>query len=111
MESLSEIYHKLNQLGYSLVPFHPKDEGQLYDIFRHIIDTGGQFPFQCNSKQEFHRQFLNAESHVYICHLCEEVIGGFYIKSNLSDRSNSIANAAYMLQEKYRGQGIGTLLI
>jgi len=112
MERLLEIYKQFNDLGCTLQPFRLENENQLYDIFRHVVDSGGQFPFECNSKQEFHRQFLDAESNVYVCHpSSKEVLGGFYIKPNFSDRSRHIANAAYMVRETYRGQGIGTLLI
>ena len=112
MENLLETYKQLNDLGYTLQPFKQEDEHQLYDIFRHVVDAGGQFPFECNSKQEFHRQFLDAESNVYVCHSSNnEVIGGFYVRPNFSDRSRHIANAAYMVREGYRAQGIGTLLI
>ena len=112
MESLLETYKQLKDLGYTLEPFKQEDEHQLYEIFRHVVDSGSQFPFECNSKQEFHRRFLNAESNVYVCHSSDnEVIGGFYIRSNFSDKSRHIANAAYMIREDYRAQGIGTLLI
>jgi hypothetical protein len=95
MESLLETYKKLNDLGYALQPFNQEDENQLYDIFRHVVDSGGQFPFECNSKQEFHRQFLDAVSNVYVCHSSnKKVIGGFYIRPNFYDSSRQIANAA-----------------
>src|ERR1700722_8353291 len=62
--------------------------------------------------QEFYHQFLNSKSHVYVCHSStKEVVGGFYIRSNFSGRSHHIANAAYMIKDSYRGQGIGTLLV
>lgn len=112
MQSLLEINKQLSDLGYTLEPFDQKDENQLYDIFCHIMVTGGQFPYKCNSIEEFHRQFLSEKSHVYVCHSSnKKVVGGFYIKQNFSDRSRPIANAAYMIRDIYRGQGIGTLLI
>ncbi|MBA2728693.1 MAG: GNAT family N-acetyltransferase [Parachlamydiaceae bacterium] len=112
MENLLEIYKKLNVLGYTLDPYSQKDETQLYAIFRYVVDTGGQFPYACNSIEEFHRRFLEAPSNVYVCHSsADEVVGGFYLKPNFSDKSMPIANAAYMLRSSSRGQGIGTLLI
>lgn len=112
MENLLDIYKQLKNQGYTLDPFSDKDENDLYDIFRIVVDTGSQFPYECNSREEFHRQFLNPQSHVYVCHSStNEVIGGFYIRSNYPGRSNHIANAAYMVRESHRGQGIGTLLI
>ncbi len=112
MESLLEVYKQLKDMGYSLHPFNQEDENQFYDIFRNVVDSGGQFPFESNSIQEFHRQFLEAQSHVFVCHSnAYEVIGGFYIKPNFPNKSRHIANAAYMVRDTYRGQGIGKLLI
>jgi GNAT superfamily N-acetyltransferase len=112
MESLLEIYKQLQDLGYTLKPFILNDEKGLYEIFCNVVDSGSQFPYECNSIQEFHRQFLGPESRVYVCHSSNEVVvAGFYIRSNFSGRSNHIANAAYMVRDIYRSQGIGTLLI
>ncbi len=111
MENLLEIHNKLKELGYTLKPFLNEDEGALYEIFRNVVDTGCQFPYRSNSMQEFCRQFFAPESCVYVCRSLTEVVGGFYVKPNFSGRSSHIANAAYMIKETHRGQGIGTLLI
>ncbi len=115
MEPLSQRgidLEELSQLGYTLRPFSQEDEQALYRIFQEVVDAGGQFPYECNSIQEFHRQFLSPKSHVYVCHSpAREVVGGFYIRPNFSGSSNLIANAAYMVKDSYRGRGIGTLLI
>lgn len=113
MESLLEVYQQLKVQGYTLDAYRSKDENQLYEIFRQVVDAGGQFPYETNSLQEFHRQFLGPESHVYVCHCSttQEVIGGFYIRPNYTDSLGRVANAAYMLRDIYRGRGIGTLLI
>lgn len=112
MESLLEIYTKLSDLGYTLEAFKQEDESDLYDIFRDVVDSACQFPYECNSLQEFHRQFLGPQSHVYVCHSPSgDVVGGFYIKSNFPGRSSHIANAAYMVRNTYRSKGIGKLLI
>ncbi len=100
------------KLGFILKPFSHVDEEGLYQIFREVVDTGNEFPYESNSLQEFHRQFLNPQTHVYVCHSSsQEVVGGFYIQPNFSGKSNHIANAAYMVKSTFRGQGIGTLLI
>jgi GNAT superfamily N-acetyltransferase len=111
-ENLLEILNQLAQIGFALKPFSQEDEAVLYDIFRDVVDSGSQFPYECHSAQEFYRQFLAPISHVYVCHSpTKEVVGGFYIRPNFSGRSSHIANAAYMIKGSYRGQGIGTLLV
>lgn len=115
IESLPEIFSRLSQLGYTLDLFDEKDEKDeegLSEIFQEVVDSGSQFPYECSSINEFHRQFFTPQGQVYVCHsLAGEVIGGFYLKANYSGRSSHIANAAYMIRNTYRGKGIGSLLI
>ncbi len=112
IESLDDISNSLSQMGYTLNLFDEKDEEDLYNIFREVVDSGSQFPYECNSIEEFHRQFFTPKGQVYVCRSLEgEVIGGFYLKANFSGRSSHISNAAYMIRNTSRGQGIGSLMI
>lgn len=111
-KSLEKIHSQLLQRGFLLTSYKQEDENFLYDIFRNVVDSGVEFPYECNSVQEFYRQFFAPKSKVYVCRsLNGEVVGGFYIKPNFSGRCSHIANAAYMIKDSYRGQGIGTLLV
>lgn len=112
IESLAEIHSHLHQLGYDLKPFDQNDEKALYKIFKEVVDTGSEFPYECNSIEEFRRQFFGHHGQVYVCHSLDgEVIGGFYIRANYSGKSSHIANSAYMVQSNYRGKGIGSFLV
>ena len=112
IESLPEISRRLSLLGFTLDLFDEKDEEGLYEIFQEVVDSGYQFPYECSSIEEFHRQFFTPQGQVYVCHSIRgEVVGGFYLKANYSSRSSHIANAAYMIRNTYRGKGIGSLLI
>ncbi|HEY4831763.1 MAG TPA: bifunctional helix-turn-helix transcriptional regulator/GNAT family N-acetyltransferase [Waddliaceae bacterium] len=112
IESLSDISIRLKRMGYTLRLFDANDEEQLYQIFREVVDSGSQFPYECSSIEEFHRQFFIPQGQVYVCHTLDgEVIGGFYLRSNSSGRSSHIANAAYMIRSTCRGKGVGSLLI
>lgn len=111
-KNLIKIYSQLSQKGFLLEPFKQEDENPLYDIFRQVVDSGIEFPYECNSIQEFHRQFFAPKSEVYVCRsLNREVVGGFYVRPNFSGRCSHIANAAYMIKDSHRSQGIGTLLV
>lgn len=112
IESLTEIYEELNGMGYTLGLFNKSDEEELYIIFREVVDSGSQFPYECNSIEEFRRRFFVPQGQVYVCRSSEgKIIGGFYLKANDTGRSGHIANAAYMIASSYRGKGIGSLLI
>lgn len=109
---LKMLHTQLSQRGLLLSPFTQEDENSLYGIFQEVVDSGVEFPYECSSVQEFHRQFFAPRSEVYVCRSSDgQVIGGFYIKASFSGRCNHIANAAYMIKSSHRGQGIGTLLI
>jgi DNA-binding MarR family transcriptional regulator/L-amino acid N-acyltransferase YncA len=112
IESISEISLRLNQMGYTLRLFNSKDEVELYEIFREVVDSASQFPYECSSIEEFRRQFFTPQGQVYVCQtISGDVMGGFYLKPNFSGRSSHIANAAYMIRSSYRGKGVGSLLI
>ena len=112
IEGLSDIFIRLKQMGYTLRLFDANDEEQLHQIFREVVDSGSQFPYECSSIEEFRRQFFNPQGQVYVCHNIDgEVIGGFYLRLNFSGRSSHIANAAYMIRSSCRGKGVGSLLI
>lgn len=112
MESLLDIYKQLNEKGYILEPFNKNDDIPLYEIYCEVVDSGSQFPYECNSIEEFHRQFFGPQSRVFVCRSSDNVVvGGFYIKTNYSGRSNHIANAAFMMRRTHQGQGIGKLLV
>lgn len=112
IESLPEIFNRLSQMDYTLNLFNQKDEEALYEIFQEVVNSGSQFPYECSSLEEFHRQFFIPKGQVYVCHSLDGiVIGGFYLRANYSGRSSHIANAAYMIRHTYRGKGLGSLLI
>lgn len=109
---LRKIEEPLTEKGFSLAVFKQKDENALYAIFKSVVDSGTEFPYESSSLTEFHRHFFAPQTEVYVCHNAEgEVVGGFYIKPNFSGRCAHIANAAYMVKNSYRGQGIGTWLV
>jgi DNA-binding MarR family transcriptional regulator/RimJ/RimL family protein N-acetyltransferase len=112
IEKLEELHHQLHQLGYKLEPYKLDDEKELFAIFKEVVETGRQFPYESSSKEEFYTQFFSPTSQVYVCRSSQDhVVGGFYLKPNYSGRSRHIANAAYMIKNTHRGLGIGTLLI
>ena len=112
IESLQEVHNQLQQFGYKLETYKLDDEEGLLAIFKEVVDTGCQFPYENSSREEFHVQFFGPTSQLYVCRSPQgHVIGGFYLKPNYSGRSRHIANAGYMIKRTHQGLGIGTLLI
>ncbi len=111
IENLPEIFSQLQQKGYRLDKYNQSQQDGLYKIFKQVVDTGMQFPYETSSIQSFREEFIRKPESVYVCHANGEVIGGFYLRANYSGRCNHIANAAYMVLDTYRGNGIGTLML
>jgi L-amino acid N-acyltransferase YncA len=99
-------------LGYSLTTFRKEDEKALYQIFQKAAGSENEFHFECNSLEEFHRDFLNPHWHLFVLRSSKnQVVGGFYIRPNLTGRASHIANAGYMIAHTHRGKGFGALLV
>lgn len=89
-------------------PYSEQDYEQLYGIFREVVDTGVQFPYESSSREEFDLRFFAERSQIWVYKTDQEgVLGGFYLKANYPGRSAHIANAAYMIRSTHRGQGLG----
>ncbi len=111
IEDLQEILTQLRQKGYSFDQYTKSHEAGLYKIFQQVVDTGVQFPYESSSMQSFSTEFIRQPESVYVCHVDGKVIGGFYLRANYTGRCNHIANAAYMVLDTHKGQGIGTLML
>lgn len=111
IEELQEILSQLQQKGYILEQYDQSHQEGLYKIFRQVVDTGMQFPYESSSMQSFNEEFMRKPESVYVCCIDGWVVGGFYLRANYSGRCNHIANAAYMVLDTYRGYGIGTLML
>lgn len=111
MNNLQTIYTQFQERGYSLELYTEKDHDALYEIFREVVETGTQFPYESSSQEEFQLRFFEPKTRIYVCRTAQdEVVGGFYLKANYPGRSSHIANAAYMIHSSHRGKGLGRLM-
>jgi ribosomal protein S18 acetylase RimI-like enzyme len=111
MQTIKTIQAKLQLQHKVLKLYCEEDKEQFYAIFQEVIESGCSFPHQSSSMEDFERCFFAPGSSLYICRLGEEVVGGFYLKSNFPGRAAHIANAAYMVKKSARGKGLGKLLV
>ncbi len=111
MNDLQTTYAKLKERGLALDLYIKADHDELYEIFKSVIEDGSNFLHEDSSPIGFQKCFFAPESHIYVCRSKEEVVGGFYLKPNFPGRGQHIANAAYMVRDTHRGNGIGRLLV
>lgn len=112
VESFAEITAQLAANEIVLRPFIAADENDLYMIFSDTVNRGGQFYFDCDSREEFHRQFFIKNQPNYVLeHRNGNIVAGFFLRPNNSGRAQHIANAGYMVHKHYQKRGYGTLLL
>ncbi|MBP6217975.1 MAG: GNAT family N-acetyltransferase [Oligoflexales bacterium] len=112
LSSLAQVQVQLRALGLSFGEYQADDHKNLCEIFRDVVETGGQFPYKDSSAAEFNLRFLDSQSTTYVCRNADmKVIAGFYLRKNPSDDPRRVANAAYMIHRSARGKGLGKLLV
>lgn len=111
MNNFQEISDEFQKRDCELGLYRKEDEKGLYEIFQEVIDAGTNYPHDDSSYEEFQRSFFAPGSCVYVCRSKEGVVGGFYLKSNFPGRAKHIANAAYMIKNSSRGNGLGRLFV
>ena len=88
-----------------------RDLEELYSLFQQVIAQGDVYVFYSDTSLDaFTDYWFAPQNHVYLAEVNDQVAGSFFIRPNQPDRGSHMANASYMVHQKYRGQGIGDQL-
>ncbi len=93
-------------------PAQPVDMERVYQLFQAVIDEKIYFPYDRHTtRAEIESSWVNLKYLVYVAEIENGKIAGAYIvKANQAGYGGHVANAAYMVDGKYRGRGIGRQL-
>lgn len=89
-----------------------EDFERIWEIFQKVIAAGDTYDYDESSSKEAVRLdlFGNEKVKVYIV-LVQGQIAGFYeLLPNRRGRGSHVANASFMIDDKYRGMGLGKAL-
>ena len=87
------------------------DFKSLYEICAEIIEEGQTYPQETIDEQEFRQFYLSFHCFVFRLSQTKQTIGGFYIKPNFPGRSSHLANFGLAVSSKFRGRGIGKIMV
>jgi GNAT superfamily N-acetyltransferase len=86
-------------------------KGQLFDLFAAIVASGEGYPqLPPLSQPDFEASWVKVTV-VIGAFVGDELAGAYYLKPNFPGRGSHIANAGYVVDSKFRGRGIGRLLV
>src|SRR5438105_123380 len=99
-------------------PATDADRDAIWNIFHEVIATGDTYPIDPNISREDALAFwFRPETHVYVAELDRfkrsssaqdhRVVGTYILRPNQAGGGAHVANAAFMVPARARGQGIG----
>ena len=85
---------------------------RVYQLFQAVIDEKIYFPYDHHTtRAEIESSWVNLKYLVYVAEMeGGEIAGAYIVKANQAGYGKHVANAAYMVDSRYRGQGIGRKL-
>ena len=89
-------------------PYSSNDLQFIEKLGQQTVDDGKVFPFR--NIQGVKNYWFSKGGHVFVAVIGDKVVGSYVVKPVFPDRCSHIANAGYMVDNGYRGRGIGYLL-
>ncbi|HMO39929.1 MAG TPA: N-acetyltransferase [Saprospiraceae bacterium] len=87
------------------------DFPRVWTMFKQIIDEQVYYSYDhTTTRAEIEKSWINEQNLGYVAETDGVVAGAYIVKPNQPGHGAHIANAAYMVAQEFRGQGIGRLL-
>ena len=84
------------------------DRDAIWEIFHDVIAPGDTYAFDPQmSRQDALTYWFRSDTHTYVAEQDRHVVGTYILRPNQSGGGSHVANAAFMVASKARGQGIG----
>lgn len=91
--------------------FHDDNLTQITTMWNHILLEGQAFPGEELYEPDQFKALLQEQSATTCLLVDEELAGCFILHPNNIGRCSHVANASYVIDERFRGQGLAKLLV
>jgi L-amino acid N-acyltransferase YncA len=89
-------------------PANESDHDAIWEIFREIIAAGETYPIDPNIPREAALAYwFKHNAHVCVAESENKIVGSYTLHQNQAAGGAHVANAAFIVSKKARGQGIG----
>lgn len=83
----------------------------VWQMWKEVMDQKIYFPYDDSySKEQIEAVWINLRNPIYVAEIDGSIVGAYILRPNQPAYGDHIANAAYMVSSRARGQGIGSLL-
>ena len=111
-ENIAEEHAARSGEAVNIVPLPDDDIDDLFTIFSAVVAAGEGYPqLPPLSRDAFEAAWVRGVSAVIAARVDGHLAGAYYLKPNFPGRSAHIANAGYVVDARWRGRGIGRLLV
>jgi GNAT superfamily N-acetyltransferase len=93
---------------FTIRPADDPDRDAIWSIFREVIAAGDTYPLDPNiSREEALAYWFQRSAHVFVTEQDGQIVGSYTLHPNQSGGGAHVANAAFIVAQSLRGQGIG----
>lgn len=83
----------------------------MWELFKEVIDQNAYFAYDhTTTRTQIEASWINEQNLICGVEVAGEIAGAYIVKPNHPGHGAHIANAAYMVDRRFRGRGIGRLL-
>jgi L-amino acid N-acyltransferase YncA len=84
------------------------DRQAIWEIFREVAEPGDTYAIDPQISREDALAYWFAKgTHTYVAEQSENIVGTYILRPNQSGNGAHVANAAFMVTQRARGEGIG----
>jgi len=92
-------------------PATDSDQNAIWEIFREVIAAGETYPLEPDiSREDALAYWLQRKSYVFVAEKDGEIVGSYTLHANQAAGGKHVANAAFIVAKRGRGQGVGRAL-
>jgi L-amino acid N-acyltransferase YncA len=92
-------------------PATDSDQNAIWEIFREVIAAGETYPLEPDiSREDALAYWFQRKSYVFVAEKGGEIVGSYTLHANHAAGGKHVANAAFIVAKRARGQGVGRAL-
>jgi L-amino acid N-acyltransferase YncA len=92
-------------------PATDSDQNAIWEIFREVIAAGETYPLEPDiSREDALAYWFQRKSYVFVAEKDGEIVGSYTLHANQAAGGKHVANAAFIVAKRGRGQGVGRAL-
>lgn len=112
MARVDLMAHTRSGHALDIGPLDANEIEPLFEMFAAVVVSGEGYPHSAPlGRESFDATWVRSVTAVVAARVDATLAGAYYLKPNFPGRAAHIANAGYVVDAQYRGEGIGRALV